>query len=145
MPRFDLQRFLAETGLSITRLASYLQVAQTYLRQVAAGKADLTRRDREACRTLLRRLTQAEQLELPFAEPASAFTRQHARLLARSWAKTSSVRSATVDAPRGRSDKRTGVRSRRIAGNPAQGTDSRRSKGERKRGRTRSSKGRDPI
>ena len=65
MPRFNLQRFLAETGLSIARLASYLQVAQTYLQQAAAGKTDLTRRDREACRALWRRLTQATQIELP--------------------------------------------------------------------------------
>jgi len=83
MPRFDLQRFLAETGLNLPRLASHLRVAEAYLEAVVAGRAELTPRDQEACRLLRRRLAQAEQVGLPFAEPPETFTRIHARLLAR--------------------------------------------------------------
>ncbi|MBI3988081.1 MAG: hypothetical protein HY347_00545 [candidate division NC10 bacterium] len=81
MPRFDLQRFLAETGLNLDRLASHLRVSRDYLDTVVAGRADLTPRDQEACRLLRRRLFRAEQVELPFAEPQETFTRLHARLL----------------------------------------------------------------
>ena len=42
MPRFDLHRFLGDTGLTIARLASRLQVAQTYLEKVVKGEAKLT-------------------------------------------------------------------------------------------------------
>ena len=83
MPRFDLKRFLAETGLTVVRLASFLQVSRDYLDTVVAGRADLTPRDQEACRLLRRRLSRTEQLPLPFAEPPETFTRLHARLLAR--------------------------------------------------------------
>jgi len=134
MPRFNLERFLAETGLSIARLASYLQVAQTYLEKAAAGQADLTRRDREACRTLWRRLTQAVQIELPFAEPPSTFTREHARLLARSRAKTLPIRPAEAAAPPGRPGKRAGARSQPTSGKRTKGTDSRRRKTGREQG-----------
>jgi hypothetical protein len=128
MPPFNLQRFLAETGLSIARLASYLQVAQTYLEGAAAGQADLTRRDREACRTLWRRLTQAVQIELPFAEPPSTFTREHARFLARSRAETLPAWFAEAAAPPGRSGKRANARSRPTRVKRTKGTDSRRKK-----------------
>jgi hypothetical protein len=83
MAGFDFQRFLAETGVSLTRLASYLRVAPTYLQAAAAGQGKLTGRDQAACRLLWRRLTKAVQLPLPFAEPAHTFTREHARRMAR--------------------------------------------------------------
>lgn len=83
MARFDFQRFLAETGVGLTKLASHLRVAPTYLQAAAAGKGRLTPRDQEACRLLWRRLTRAVQLPLPFAEPPETFTRDHARRLAR--------------------------------------------------------------
>jgi hypothetical protein len=83
LARFDFQEFLAKTGLSLPRLASYLQVAQTYLEAVAAGEARLTARDREACRLLWRRLFGGKQLELPFPDSPESFTRGHARRLAR--------------------------------------------------------------
>jgi hypothetical protein len=83
MARFDFPRFLAETGVSLTRLASYLRVAPTYLQAAAAGEGKLTTRDQDACRLLRRRLTKAVQLDLPFAEPGETFTRAHARRLAR--------------------------------------------------------------
>ncbi|HSB68593.1 MAG TPA: hypothetical protein VLH58_04905 [Candidatus Methylomirabilis sp.] len=123
MPRFNLQRFLGETGLSLARLASYLQVAQTYLREAAEGKVDLTRRDREACRTLWRRLTQAVQIELPFAEPPSTFTRGHARLVARSRAKTPRGRPTGAAA---RSERRPATRAASARG---QASESRRKRG----------------
>ena len=126
MPRFDLQRFLAETGLSIARLASYLQVAQTYLQEAAARKADLTRRDREACRTLWRRLTQAAQIELPFAEPPETFTREHARRVARSGAKSLPGRPGERAAHPRRPRKRPIAKSRPAGAKRAKGTDSRR-------------------
>ena len=88
MPRFDLQRFLGDTGVSVTRLASYLRVAPSYLEAAAAGQGRLTRRDQDACRLLWRRLTQAVQLSLPFAEPLEAFTREHAHRVARAASKT---------------------------------------------------------
>jgi len=103
MPRFDLQRFLGETGLTIARLASRLQVAQTYLEKVVRGEAKLTSRDQEACRTLWKRLTQAKQMELPFAESAETFTRGHARALARARALATSARQeASSPLPRPR-------------------------------------------
>jgi hypothetical protein len=83
MARFDFQRFLAETGVSLTRLASHLRVAPSYLQAAAAGQGKLTGRDQEACRRLWRRLTKAVQLPLPFAESPHTFTRQHARQAAR--------------------------------------------------------------
>jgi hypothetical protein len=83
MARFDFQRFLAETGVSLARLASYLRVAPAYLEAAAGGQGKLTGRDQDACRLLWRRLTKAVQLPLPFAEPPQTFTRQHARLAAR--------------------------------------------------------------
>jgi hypothetical protein len=83
MAGFDFQRFLAETGVSLTRLASYLRVAPSYLQAAAAGQGKLTGRDQTACRVLWRRLTKAVQLPLPFAEPAHTFTREHARRMAR--------------------------------------------------------------
>jgi hypothetical protein len=83
MARFDFQRFLAETGVSLTRLASYLRVAPSYLEAAAAGRGKLTGRDQEGCRLLWRRLTRAVQLSLPFAEPPRTFTREHARQAAR--------------------------------------------------------------
>jgi hypothetical protein len=83
MSRFDLQRFLAETGVSLSKLASYLRVAPTYLQAAAAGEGRLTVRDQEACRILWRRLTKAVQLPLPFAESPRTFTREHARQAAR--------------------------------------------------------------
>jgi len=78
-----LQRFLSETGVSLARLAAYLRVAQSYLEAAAMGREHLTARDQAACRLLWRRLTQAVQLELPFAESPETFTQRHARLLAR--------------------------------------------------------------
>jgi hypothetical protein len=135
MPRFDLQRFLAETGLSIAKLASHLQVAQTYLQKAAGGKADLTRRDREACRTLWRRLTQAAQIELPFAEPPETFTREHARRVARSGAKSLPGQRGERAALPGRPRKGTDPKTRPAGGKQARGTDSRRRKeGKGKRG-----------
>jgi hypothetical protein len=134
MPRFNLQRFIAETGLSIARLASYLQVAQTYLQQAAAGKTDLTRRDREACRALWRRLTQATQIELPFVESPSTFTREHARLLARSRARSIPVRSAKRAVPPGRPGKPAAARSRSSTGNPGGRDPHRREAGSRQDG-----------
>lgn len=83
MARFDFPRFLAETGVSLAKLASYLRVAPTYLQAAAAGEGKLTTRDQEACRLLRRRLTKAVQLDLPFAESRQTFTREHARRLAR--------------------------------------------------------------
>ncbi len=45
MARFDFPRFLAETGVTLTKLASYLRVAPTYLQAAAAGEGKLTTRD----------------------------------------------------------------------------------------------------
>jgi hypothetical protein len=83
VPRFDLAEFLEKTGLSLRKLGTYLHVAPTYLAAVAAGKARLTARDQAACRLLWRRLFRARQLELPFTEPPTTFTRDHARVMAR--------------------------------------------------------------
>lgn len=83
MRRFDFQRFLADTGLSLAALASSLRVAQGYLQAAALGQDHLTPRDEESCRALWRRLTQGEQMELPFGEAPETFTRAHARDLAR--------------------------------------------------------------
>lgn len=92
MPHFDVQKFLAETGLSLAQLASHLRVSLGYLEAVAAGQADLTPRDQEACRLLRRRLSQAEQVGLPFAEPPETFTRAHAHLGARARARAQAKR-----------------------------------------------------
>ncbi len=87
MPRFEFQRFLSETGVSLPRLASYLRVAPSYLEAALHGEGRLTGRDQAACRLLWRRLTKAKQLGLPFAEPPSTFTRTHGRQQARAKAK----------------------------------------------------------
>lgn len=107
MPGFNLQRFLAETGLSIARLASYLQVARTYLEAAARGQTPLTRRDQEACRALWRRLVRVEQIELPFAEPAETFTREHALRLARARAAASAAPAVGRSAPDGGTPRRS--------------------------------------
>lgn len=83
MARFDFERFLAETGVSLTKLASYLRVAPAYLETAVRGEGRLTTRDQSACRLLWRRLTKAKQLDLPFAEPPVTFTRTYARQRAR--------------------------------------------------------------
>jgi hypothetical protein len=67
VPRFDLTEFLAKTGFSVPRLASYLRVAPVYLEAVLAGQARLTARDQTACRLLWRRLR--ENKWIAFAEP----------------------------------------------------------------------------
>ncbi len=97
MSRFDFQRFLAETGVSLGKLASYLRVAPTYLQAAAAGEGRLTTRDQEACRLLWRRLTRAVQLPLPFAESARTFTREHARQARRARA-VAAARSSRAEA-----------------------------------------------
>jgi hypothetical protein len=79
MAGFDFPGFLARTGLSIRRLATYLQVAESYLEAAAAGSARLTLRDQQACRILQRRLFGGKQLELPLAIPPQALTRDYAR------------------------------------------------------------------
>lgn len=94
MPPFDLQRFLAETGLTVARLASHLQVSRDYLDAVVTGRAELTPRDQEACRLLRRRMSLTEQFPLPFAEPPEVFTRLHARLLARARSRTPAKETA---------------------------------------------------
>ncbi len=83
MPPFDLREFLERTGFSLPRLATYLQVAPTYLEAAAAGAVRLTIRDQAKCRLLWRRLFRGKQLELPFVEPLATFTRGHARAIAR--------------------------------------------------------------
>jgi hypothetical protein len=83
VPRFDLADFLQKTGFSLKRLATYLRVAPTYLEAALAGTTRLTTRDQQACRLLWRRLFQAKQMQLPFAEPPETFTRTHARARAR--------------------------------------------------------------
>jgi hypothetical protein len=83
VPRFDLGDFLQKTGFSLKRLATYLRVAPTYLEAALAGTIRLTTRDQQACRLLWRRLFQAKQMPLPFAEPLETFTRTHARSQAR--------------------------------------------------------------
>jgi hypothetical protein len=98
VPRFDLTEFLAKTGFSLPRLASYLRVAPSYLEAVMAQQARLTVRDQAACRLLWRRLFRGKQMDLPFAEPIETFTRRHAQALAR-------ARGAAADgssSPRGR-------------------------------------------
>jgi hypothetical protein len=105
MPRFDLQRFLGETGVSLTGLASYLRVAPTYLEAALAGQERLTRRDQDACRLLWRRLTQAVQLKLPFAEPLEAFSREHAHRAARAASKTRAPVASSTGRRRGRKDR----------------------------------------
>jgi hypothetical protein len=83
VPRVDLAEFLAKTGFSVPRLASYLRVTPVYLEAVLAGQARLTIRDQTACRLLWRRLFRGKQMDLPFAEPIETFTRRHAQTLAR--------------------------------------------------------------
>jgi hypothetical protein len=100
VPRFDLTEFLAKTGFSLPRLASYLRVAPVYLEAVLAGHARLTARDQAACRLLWRRLFRGKQMDLPFAEPIETFTRRHAQTLARARSATTAESPAT---PRGRS------------------------------------------
>jgi hypothetical protein len=90
---FNLQGFLDETGITLHKLATYLQVAESYLESAAAGATRLTRRDETACRKLRRRLTQWKQLDLPFAEPPATFSRDHARAKARARAIPAKVRS----------------------------------------------------
>ena len=92
MSRFDLQEFLARTGVSLTKLASYLRVAPSYLQAALDGTGRLTARDQQACRLLVRRLFQAKQMELPFAEPLRSFSKTHARDRARTAAKTAASR-----------------------------------------------------
>ncbi len=88
MARFDLREFLARTGVSLSRLASYLRVAPSYLEAALDSTGRLTKRDEQACRLLVRRLFQAKQMDLPFAEPPRSFTNTHARDGARAAAKT---------------------------------------------------------
>ncbi len=87
LPRFDLAEFLEKTGVSLTRLASYLRVAPSYLEAVLKGKGRLTVRDQQACRLVWRRLFRAKQMELPFVEPPETFSRRHARDRARAAAR----------------------------------------------------------
>jgi len=79
MAGFSFPEFLAKTGLSISRLATYLQVAESYLEAAAAGAMRLTARDQHACRLLWRRLFAAKQLELPLSSSPEALTRAYAR------------------------------------------------------------------
>lgn len=102
MTRFNLAEFLEETGFSLRRLATYLQVAPGYLEAARAGEARLTARDQAACRLLWRRLFQGKQLELPFAEPIETFTRSHAQSLARARAAASTVAADYHPSPRSR-------------------------------------------
>lgn len=81
----------------LAQLALHLRVSLGYLEAVAAGQADLTPRDQEACRLLRRRLnpakqaclspTDGRQVGLPFAELPETFTRTHAHLGARARAR----------------------------------------------------------
>jgi hypothetical protein len=80
--------------VSLTRLASYLRVAPSYLDAAVRGEGRLTGRDQAACRLLWRRLTKAKQLGLPFAEPPSTFTRTHGRQEARAKAKAAAAKKA---------------------------------------------------
>ena len=110
MARFDFQEFLARTGLSLQRLASYLQVAQPYLEAAAAGQGRLTVRDQEACRQLWRRLFGGRQLELPFSQDPERLMRGYARRLASTRApETTSLPQSSrraSDRPRGAARRR---------------------------------------
>jgi len=99
MTPFNLQRFLGETGISLHRLATFLQVAESYLEAAVAGRGRLTRRDEDACRKLRRRLTRWKQLDLPFAESARTFSRDHARATARAEAKSTAARTGRRRTP----------------------------------------------
>jgi len=99
MTVFNLQRFLDETGLGLHKLATYLQVAESYLAAAAAGTGRLTRRDETACRYLRRRLTRWKQLDLPFAESSETFSRDHARTAARARAKSAAKAPGRRAAP----------------------------------------------
>ena len=130
MARFSFQRFLSETGVSLARLAAYLRVAQSYLEAAAAGRERLTARDLAACRLLWRRLTQAVQLELPFAESPETFTQQHARLVARARSRAAKAVMKERPAPAGDPPEPPATRSRRrIAGREATKRPQRRSAG----------------
>jgi hypothetical protein len=94
--RFDLREFLARTGVTLARLASYLRVAPSYLESALDGTGRLTARDQQACRLLVRRLFQAKQMDLPFAEPLRTFTRIHARDRARAAAKAGAPSKSTA-------------------------------------------------
>jgi hypothetical protein len=99
VPRFDLADFLARTGLSLRKLATYLQVAPAYLEAALAEEARLTARDQAACRLLWRRLFRGKQLELPFAESPNTFTRTHACATARARAVARAPRRTTTRTP----------------------------------------------
>jgi hypothetical protein len=96
--RFDLRDFLARTGVTLARLASYLRVAPSYLESALDGTGRLTARDQQACRLLQRRLFQAKQMELPFAEPPRTFSKSYARDRARA----AQRRTASAASPRKR-------------------------------------------
>jgi hypothetical protein len=100
VPRFDLTEFLAKTGFSLPRLASYLRVAPSYLEAVLARQARLTVRDQAACRLLWRRLFRGKQMDLPFAEPIETFTRRHAQALARARGAAAGGRASRTRPPR---------------------------------------------
>lgn len=100
VPRFDLTEFLAKTGFSLPRLASYLRVAPSYLEAVLARQARLTVRDQAACRLLWRRLFRGKQMDLPFAEPIETFTRRHAQALARARGAAAGGRASRTRTPR---------------------------------------------
>jgi hypothetical protein len=105
VPRLDLADFLQKTGFSLKRLATYLRVAPTYLEAALAGTARLTTRDQQACRLLWRRLFQAKQMQLPFAEPLESFTRTHARARARARATGSTQTGESTRSVRARSSR----------------------------------------
>jgi hypothetical protein len=102
LARFDLADFLAKTGTSLNRLASYLRVAPSYLEAALEGTGRLTTRDQQACRLLWRRLFRAKQLDLPFAESPDTFSRSHARERARARATKANSRAATKPRRRAR-------------------------------------------
>jgi hypothetical protein len=105
LPRFDLADFLAKTGISLARLASYLRVAPVYLEAALEGTDHFTARDQQACRLLWRRLFRAKQMDLPFAEPPETFSRSHARNRARATA-AKPRRGATATNPGRRTRRR---------------------------------------
>jgi len=113
--RFDLAGFLAKTGFSVRRLATYLRVAPGYLEAARTGEGRLTARDQAACRLLWRRLFQGKQLELPFAESRATFTRHHAQSLARARAAASGVSVKTPRAPRRARSSRASAARRAVA------------------------------
>lgn len=124
MPPFDLTDYLKRTGFSLSRLATYLQVASSYLEAAVAGEARLTARDQAKCRLLWRRLFQGKQLELPFVEPPGTFTRDHARAIARTQAlsrpQRRTPRPAATRARRGARRSETREPARASAGHQAE-------------------------